>query len=51
MDHRQSPKDHYNTMVRFKQKVATWEILKKRGLEGPGICSLCKMNEEHSRIK
>jgi hypothetical protein len=29
-----------------KGKVLTWEILRKRGWEGPGICNFCKRSIE-----
>jgi hypothetical protein len=28
------------------KKVLTWDIMKKRQIEGPGWCSLCKCEEE-----
>ena len=32
--------------LELSNKLLTWEMLKKRGFEGPSIYSLCKMNEE-----
>ena len=30
----------------MNNKLLTWENLRKRGLQGPGICILCKKDDE-----
>ena len=32
----------------FSNKLLTWEMLEKRGFEGPGLCSLCRSSNETS---
>ena len=32
--------------LELSNKLLTWEMLKKRGFEGPVFCCLCKMKEE-----
>ena len=45
----QNPQKTILTMwLALSNKLLTWEMLKKRGFEGPSICSLCKMNEDTS---
>ena len=45
----QSPLKTIITMwLALSNKLLTWEMLKKRGFEGPGICTLCKLSDEMS---
>jgi hypothetical protein len=41
------PRIQYFGWLVLKNKILTWENLKKRGWSGPGICTLCKLNEEN----
>jgi hypothetical protein len=34
------------TWLAGRERILTWEALRRRGWEGPGICSLCKQDSE-----